>query len=79
MAMLQQYLVSARASKRDERARIIGEFINHVRSRSDVEIVSTLGTPPTSVAIRAAPDTAAELGKESGDVTIEPDAPLGYS
>lgn len=78
--MLQQYLVSAKASKRDERARIIGDFINHVRSRSDVEIVSTMGTPPTSLAIRAAPETAAILGKEqSGEVTIEPDAPLRYS
>ena len=77
---MQQYLVSARASERDERARIIGDFINRVRSLSDVEIVSTIGTPPTYLAIRAEPETISKLGKEQGgDIMIEPDAPLGYS
>lgn len=78
--MVQQYLVSARAAKRDERARIIGDFIDHVRSLKDVEIVSAIGTPPTSLAIRAEPETVAELKRErSGEIAIEPDAPLGYS
>jgi hypothetical protein len=45
-----------------------------------VEIVSTIGTPPTYLAIRAAPETISKLGKEQvGEIMIEPDAPLGYS
>jgi hypothetical protein len=80
MTMVQQYLVSARAAKSDERARIIGEFIDHVRSRTDVEIVSTMGAPPTYLAIRVEPEMVAKLEKErSGDIMIEPDAPLAYS